>query len=61
MAKYYAEDNIVLDPIFHVEFDFAIARGCRAMWEAVWMQKGLLFILYGVKEANLEVHFSRKP
>jgi len=39
MAK-YGEDNIVLDPIFHVELDFAIARGCRAMWEAVRMQNG---------------------
>ena len=37
MAK-YVEDNTVLDPIFHVELDFAIARGCRATWEAVRMQ-----------------------
>ena len=36
----YVEDNIVLDPIFYVEFDFAIVRGCRALWEAVRMQNG---------------------
>ena len=36
----YVEDNIVLDPKFHVEFDFAIALGRRALWEAVRMQNG---------------------
>ena len=33
-------NNIVLDSKFHVEFDFAIAGGRRALWEAVRIQKG---------------------
>ena len=37
MAKMVG-DNIVLDPKFHVEFDFATVWGRRALWEAVRMQ-----------------------
>ena len=36
----FVEDNIVLNPILHVEVDFAILRGLGAMWEAVRMQNG---------------------
>ena len=56
MAK-YVEDNIVLDPILHVEFDFAIARGCRAVCEALRMQNGFASYFAWCKMGNIRRPF----
>ena len=59
MAK-YVEDNIELDPILHVEFDFANARGCRAMWEAVRMQNGFASYFVWCKRGKFRSPFQPK-
>ena len=50
-------DNIVLDPKFHVEFDFATVWGRRALWEALPMQNGFASYFAWCKMGNIRRPF----
>ena len=57
----FVEDNMVLDPILHVEFDLQ-SPGDVEQWIGgpCGCKTALLLNLHGVKWANLDVYYSRK-